>query len=100
MPAQMTCPHCDKVLKSSAPLPAGKKVKCPGCGEGFVTRDEPEATAIQAKAGVNGSRRAVTADDRPGARKTVDDVDRPRRPRVDDEEDDAPRGRGRKAKKA
>jgi ribosomal protein S27E len=33
----VTCPECGKTLKPNKPLPGGKKVKCPQCGNLFVT---------------------------------------------------------------
>jgi hypothetical protein len=34
--SRFSCPKCGKELKSAAPLPAGKKVKCPGCAAVFA----------------------------------------------------------------
>lgn len=44
------CPKCKKVLKTAAPLPAGKKVKCPACSQIFPVPAEASAeqTAVQA----------------------------------------------------
>ncbi len=49
-----TCPNCAKVLRSSSRPPAGKKIKCPACGEAFFPElddddEEVAATAIQSK---------------------------------------------------
>ena len=32
----LTCPHCSSVLRPAAPVPAGKKVRCPKCKEPFT----------------------------------------------------------------
>lgn len=34
--SKFSCPKCGKELKSAAPLPAGKKVKCPACAGVFT----------------------------------------------------------------
>ena len=38
----LTCPHCSSVLRPAAPVPAGKKVRCPKCKETFTAGGEPE----------------------------------------------------------
>ena len=85
------CPKCKKVLKTSAPIPAGKNVKCPGCAHVFTL---PAAkTGIQANKPVAPARKvpAVTSDD-------DDDLPKKRRRPDPDDEDDAPRQPARKAK--
>src|SRR5579863_6195042 len=32
---KFACPNCRKSLKTSASVPAGKKIKCPGCSHVF-----------------------------------------------------------------
>ena len=32
-----TCPKCKKTLKTAAPIPAGKSIKCPACGRIDIT---------------------------------------------------------------
>jgi phage FluMu protein Com len=40
---KIICPACQAVLKSTQPVPAGKKIKCPKCQKLFVTAaPEPE----------------------------------------------------------
>jgi hypothetical protein len=39
---KINCPDCGATLKSSNPMPAGKKVKCPKCGKGFEVRAEDD----------------------------------------------------------
>ncbi len=40
---KITCPECKTVLRPAKPLPPGKTVKCPECGNRFTTSgDEPE----------------------------------------------------------
>jgi predicted Zn finger-like uncharacterized protein len=34
--SELTCPHCSSVLRPAAPVPAGKKVRCPKCKETFT----------------------------------------------------------------
>ncbi|HTU89513.1 MAG TPA: hypothetical protein VMF69_05395, partial [Gemmataceae bacterium] len=35
--ARITCPDCKSVLRPAEPVPDGKKVKCPKCGNKFIT---------------------------------------------------------------
>src|SRR5438105_1444593 len=42
-PVTIPCPQCGAVLRSSNPLPAGKRVRCPKCGEPFSV---PEAEPV------------------------------------------------------
>lgn len=37
--SRLTCPDCKKVMRPAKPLPAGKKVKCPECGNIFAAGD-------------------------------------------------------------
>jgi hypothetical protein len=37
---KVACPHCQAVLKTNRPLPAGQKVKCARCGASFLTGPE------------------------------------------------------------
>jgi len=65
----LSCPSCEKALKVKDEL-AGKKVKCPGCGEPIVVEaaDDPESeTAVQEP-----PRRKARATD-------AEDDDRPRK---------------------
>jgi predicted Zn finger-like uncharacterized protein len=39
---KITCPHCDAVMKSPKPVPAGKKVKCARCDKVFTTPEEED----------------------------------------------------------
>lgn len=76
---RFSCPHCDKVLKTSTPPAPGKRIRCPGCGEVFAPElddSEDEATAFQERPAVKG-------------KATV-------RPR-DEEEDESPRTRKKEA---
>jgi uncharacterized Zn finger protein (UPF0148 family) len=75
MPVAFSCPECDKSLKVKDEL-AGKKVKCPGCGEPIVVEaaDDPEPeSAVQ---------------------------EPPRRKGRDDDDDDRPRKKKKKKKKS
>src|SRR5262245_159572 len=40
--ANIKCTNCGAILKTQAPVPPGKKVKCPRCQEGFVVAAEEE----------------------------------------------------------
>src|SRR5262245_33484145 len=42
---QVSCPECNKVLKSSKPFPVGKKIRCPHCGEAIPIKDANGAAA-------------------------------------------------------
>jgi len=45
---KITCPQCHAVLKPAAPIPVGKKIRCPKCSNVFpVTQDS--AAAVPAK---------------------------------------------------
>ncbi len=43
MPVTYTCPHCEAALKTASAVPAGRRVKCPKCEQGFVPVPEAEA---------------------------------------------------------
>lgn len=60
---QYTCPDCNSILKRAEPLPAGKKIKCPSCGNVFVPPGSAAAKAVPAKAAA-------------AAHKVDDDIDR------------------------
>ncbi len=47
---KVTCPDCGAILKSSTPMPPGKKVKCPKCGTGFEVPEEEEVPKPAARA--------------------------------------------------
>ncbi len=36
---KITCPHCEAVMKTPRPVPAGKRLTCPKCGDEFTTPD-------------------------------------------------------------
>lgn len=82
------CPKCKKVLKTSTPIPAGKKVKCPACATLFVMPALKEQLAVQANKPV--------APPKPAPMASAAERTKPRRPDVDEEE--APRQSSRKAK--
>lgn len=124
MAFSLLCPECGSVLRSSAEVPAGKKVKCPKCAATFLVgggstssladenlddldedcpprrrrRDEPEEDDHEPR------RRKKRPDIDNEEEGDVHDDDCPRKPkrrRDDDEgaEDDRPRKRGKKKKK-
>jgi len=103
-----TCPHCDKLLRTSSRPAAGKKIKCPACGDAFVPtfEDEEEGAAIQEKpkpkTPVKASstsvsekkpRRDEVEHSQKKAKRTVDDQD------DDDADDDQPAKKSKKGKK-
>lgn len=47
MSFSVTCVHCDAVLKSQTPVPAGKNVKCPKCAKMFTTPAADKAFSVQ-----------------------------------------------------
>lgn len=92
MTVSFACPECRRVLRLSQAPAAGKKVKCPGCGEVFApdVASESPATAVQKKPAIKVAPAEVEEeddDDRP-AKSGVTTRPKPRRPRDDDDEDD------------
>jgi hypothetical protein len=101
---KIACPACDAVLKSSNPMPPGKKVKCPKCGEGFTVPadgDDPEKAekeAARAKPAAKEAPAAKKAAPAPPPPKANDDedgtykfIDEPQKERdEDDEEEEKP----------
>jgi hypothetical protein len=96
-----TCPNCAKVLRAATRPPAGKKVKCPACGEAFLPEldEEEEATAIQSTS-TKVKSKAPPRDNEDGdeakprsKKKRADDEDNedvapPRRKNRDEDDDD------------
>lgn len=105
------CPHCARVLRTANAPPAGKKVKCPSCGEPFVPEVETNgvSTAIQKKTSVKAVPPPADEDDRPKVKKGPppapqakpsrrkdeedEDEDRPRKSKRDEDEEDEDRPR-------
>jgi hypothetical protein len=87
MAITITCSGCEKKLRMSKRPEAGKKVKCPSCGEAFLpeVEDEAEPTAIQAKPRAGASARRRDQEEEAPVRKHVRDEE--------DEADDEPRAR-------
>lgn len=46
---KLTCPECQTVLRPAKPIPEGKSVKCPECGNHFRAQKEDEAPEPAAK---------------------------------------------------
>jgi hypothetical protein len=85
----ITCAGCDKKLRLSQRPEAGRKIKCPACGEIFVPAfddDDAVATAIVERSSHN--TRARTSP-----RHLADDDAPVRKPRRDDDDDDSKRWR-------
>ena len=98
---KIACPACDAVLKSSNPMPPGKKVKCPKCGEGFTVPadgDGPgkaEEEAVRAKPAAKAAPAAKKAAPAPPPPKAGDDeggtykfIDEPEKERGEDDEEE------------
>src|SRR5579859_1310792 len=104
MSVVITCPECDAKLKMNAPIPAGKKVKCPKCSTSFApASDEPEEEPAP-RAGKEAGITAAPKAKRLAGRSDDEDDDRPRRRKSadDDEdiEDDRPQRSRKKKRKA
>jgi hypothetical protein len=65
MPEEFSCPHCEKKLKVPDHL-LGKRVKCPGCGNGFLAGSEDTLSEPN-----------EDEEDRPRRRRPVDQNDEP-----------------------
>jgi hypothetical protein len=85
------CPKCRKVLKTTTPIPAGKNVKCPGCGHVFpMAAVSDDAHAVQVDKPVSRSPKAAAVSGPPRRRDEPEDD-------YDDEEDrPAPRRKKKK----
>src|ERR1019366_6417987 len=46
MSHSIQCVHCQAILKSAAPVPAGKKIRCPKCQQLFTTPVAPAAPPL------------------------------------------------------
>ena len=57
MAVSYTCPNpdCGATLKTGAAVPAGRRVKCPKCDQGFVPVPEEKPAAAAAKADGGGT---------------------------------------------
>jgi len=107
-----SCPQCNKTLKTANPIPAGKKVKCPGCSHIFrmgaadetaVKAHKPVAPVRKPAAPMEGPRfgrqRPDPEDDKEVKRKMKARADEDT---INDEgdEDEVPPPRSQKKKKA
>jgi hypothetical protein len=100
MAFSLACPHCGAVLKSAAPVPAGKRVKCAKCGSAFDAPPLEDATAVTTTASPRAASRRSDAEpraDEPSARD--DDEPRPRDRDRDDDDDESRPARKLKRKK-
>jgi hypothetical protein len=111
----VNCPKCKAVLKSTKPIRAGIKLKCPKCQSGFVTPEteddelvEPEvveSTAVQSTPPRKHARAAADDLDEVDELEDVEEIDddeesRPRkRRRPRDDDDDEPKARKKRPKK-
>jgi hypothetical protein len=93
-----TCPDCGAILKSSNPMPSGKKVKCPKCGKGFTVPEdeEPPAPAQPVARTTKAAKKPAPApaakpdddDDEVGTYGVVRDADLDKPPDEDEDDDD------------
>src|SRR6185312_9670681 len=83
--ARITCPDCKSVLRPAKPVPDGKKVKCPKCGNLFVTPGivEDEEEPARAKGPAKMAPKKKAAIKKAGAPKPP-----AKKAEYDDEEDD------------
>src|SRR6516225_9868902 len=91
---RLVCPFCDVRLRVADTLPAGKKIKCPKCGEGFPIPDG-EAPAPTA-ATVSSSYRLPTEE--APKRKVARKATRPADDGLDEETEKRPKLRKRRKK--
>src|SRR5947209_17271821 len=97
MAFSVTCPKCRAVLKTAAPVQAGKKVKCPKCGAAFEAPPLPDTTAMttsprpapkgSAAKGSSAASKATEADDEPRSRRRRDEPDDDELPRRENRRD-------------
>jgi hypothetical protein len=110
MAITIICSGCDKKLRVGKRPEAGKKVKCPGCGNAFVPdiEDDDEAASIQegprlrSRSASSPFNRGDEDDDTPvrNRRRDEDDDDAPARKRRRDEDDDPPARKQKRKQKA
>src|SRR5207253_1122961 len=105
MPAtKFACPECGAVLRTSNPIPAGKRVKCPKCGILFVPQPEVEgADVVEEEAPparlAPKPRPAADAPRRPPRAKVIEEDDADELPEEDEVEDRPVKKRKGKLKK-
>jgi predicted Zn finger-like uncharacterized protein len=75
--ARITCPDCKAVLRPAKPVPDGKKVKCPKCGNLFTTpglvADEEERPLKRAPAQKASKKKEKAAAKPPAKKSDLDD---------------------------
>jgi hypothetical protein len=91
----LVCPSCKKGLRTSAPVAAGKKIKCPACATLFAASGDGAAAAVQAKAPPPVLTKAAPVRQAKAARpvdvvEEVDDFDEPSPRRRRRDSDDRP----------
>ena len=85
---KITCPECQSVLRPAKPVPAGKTVKCPECGNRFtVSEDELEAPAQKPKKANTDTAAAGDKPQKPAGKKPVAADDLPIPLQKDDDEE-------------
>ncbi len=81
---RITCPECKSVLRPAKPVPDGKKVRCPKCGNQFTTpgllevvevveEEPPRKKASEKKKAKTGIKKA--SGPKPSSKKPIDDDD-------------------------
>ena len=92
---KLTCPECKSVLKPAKPLPAGKTVKCPECGNRFTSTEEtpeiplkkPKKAASEKEPADAGSAPPKSPSKKPGDKKAGAGKKSSSKKRDDDEDD-------------
>ncbi len=85
--ARITCPDCKSVLRPAKPIPDGKKVKCPKCGNLFTTpglvadEEERPRTRVPAK-------KVPTKKEKTAHKKAHTPKPSPKKPAFHDEDED------------
>src|SRR5260370_1432155 len=96
---RFTCPHCAKVLGTSARSAPGKKIKWPACDEAFLPDldDAKESTSIQERPSIKAKSKSSSKN-----RVAEDEDESPpkkrRRDEDEEDEDDRPSKKKKKAK--
>src|SRR5262249_47533399 len=97
---QYICPECSRVLRTASAVPAGKKIRCPGCQTVFAPAapdPRPASPIRRSERDYPAARRGDDYDDPPARRRRpVSEYaaePRVRRRVLDDDGDDLPRSR-------
>ncbi len=87
MAARITCPDCKSVLKPAKPVPDGKKVKCPKCGNLFTTPGLVEEDEESPRKKVT-AKQAPKKQQKATLKKAAAPKSAPKKPAFDDDDDE------------